>query len=167
MIYTGLLSLLLAEYAANQKCSAVLLCSADSIYPIIQRNRAKTKTQCMYLPSFLMGMMNAVTYNQLLCTKDIKTLNKNHFLPKCKQLQVRKQPQDGAKGYKANRVCVVYGRRHTCRPPMLRWASSRETHIVPSHTSSATRQPTQLNSTENYGRRCLTPLSPHRNYILS
>jgi len=33
MIYTGLLSLLLAEYAANQKCSAVLLCSADSIYP--------------------------------------------------------------------------------------------------------------------------------------
>ena len=33
MIYTGLLSLLLAEYAANQKCSAVLLCSVDSIYP--------------------------------------------------------------------------------------------------------------------------------------
>jgi len=26
---------------------------------------------------------------------------------------------------------------------------------------------TQLNSTENYGRRYLTPLSPHRNYILS
>jgi len=26
---------------------------------------------------------------------------------------------------------------------------------------------TLLNSTENYGRRCLTPLSPHRNYILS
>jgi len=26
---------------------------------------------------------------------------------------------------------------------------------------------TQLNATENYGRRCLTPLSPHRNYILS
>ena len=26
---------------------------------------------------------------------------------------------------------------------------------------------TQLNSTENYGRRCLTPLSPHHNYILS
>ena len=25
----------------------------------------------------------------------------------------------------------------------------------------------QLNSTENYGRRYLTPLSPHRNYILS
>jgi len=24
-----------------------------------------------------------------------------------------------------------------------------------------------LNSTENYGRRCLTPLRPHRNYILS
>ena len=36
MIYTGLLSLLLAEYAANQKCSAVLLCSADSIYPILE-----------------------------------------------------------------------------------------------------------------------------------
>ena len=34
MIYTDLLSLLLAEYAANQKCSAILLCSADSIYPI-------------------------------------------------------------------------------------------------------------------------------------
>ena len=33
MIYTGLLSHLLAEYAANQKCSAVLLCSADTIYP--------------------------------------------------------------------------------------------------------------------------------------
>ena len=29
------------------------------------------------------------------------------------------------------------------------------------------RRITQLNSTENYGRRCLTPLSPHRNYILS
>jgi len=29
----GKLYLLLAEYAANQKCSAVLLCSADSIYP--------------------------------------------------------------------------------------------------------------------------------------
>ena len=25
----------------------------------------------------------------------------------------------------------------------------------------------RLNSTENYGRGCLTPLSPHRNYILS
>ena len=34
MIYTDLLSLLLAEYAANQKCSAILLCSADSIYPM-------------------------------------------------------------------------------------------------------------------------------------
>jgi len=32
--YTGLLSLILAEYAASQKCSAVLLCSADSIYPV-------------------------------------------------------------------------------------------------------------------------------------
>jgi len=34
MIYTGLLSLLLAEYAAYQKRSAFLLCSADSIYPV-------------------------------------------------------------------------------------------------------------------------------------
>jgi len=34
MIYTGLLSLLLAEYAASQKCSAVLLWSADSMYPM-------------------------------------------------------------------------------------------------------------------------------------
>ena len=41
MIYTGLLSLLLAEYAANQKCSAVLLCSADSIYP--QKTAKDTK----------------------------------------------------------------------------------------------------------------------------
>jgi len=32
MVYTGLLLRLLAEYTANQKCSAVLLCSADSIY---------------------------------------------------------------------------------------------------------------------------------------
>jgi len=40
MIYTGLLSLLLAEYAANQKCSAVLLCSADSIYPLAMRMRS-------------------------------------------------------------------------------------------------------------------------------
>ena len=34
----------------------------------------------------------------------------------------------------------------------------------------ALQQPTastQLNSTENYGRRCLTPLGPHRHYILS
>ena len=42
------------------------------------------------------------------------------------------------------------------------------------HTAALLRQPNkrpdwtaQLNSTENYGRRCLTPLSPHRNYILS
>jgi len=40
MIYTGLLSLLLAEYAANQKCSTVLLCSADSIYPNSTENRS-------------------------------------------------------------------------------------------------------------------------------
>jgi len=36
--------------------------------------------------------------------------------------------------------------------------------VVQAHSPSTT---TQLNSTENYGRRCLTPLSPHRNYILS
>ena len=35
MIYTGLLSLLLAEYAANQKCSAVLLCRFN-IPPCLQ-----------------------------------------------------------------------------------------------------------------------------------
>jgi len=35
------------------------------------------------------------------------------------------------------------------------------------HNITRTRNSTQLNSTENYGRRCLTPLSPHRNYILS
>ena len=43
MIYTGLLSLLLAEYAANQKCSAVLLCSADSIYPLLE---GRLKARC-------------------------------------------------------------------------------------------------------------------------
>jgi len=31
-----LISLLLAEYAANQKCSAVLLCSANLIYPLMR-----------------------------------------------------------------------------------------------------------------------------------
>jgi len=43
------------------------------------------------------------------------------------------------------------------------WASSSET--TSNHQNLNTT--TQLNSTENYGRRCLTPLSPHRNYILS
>ena len=33
--------------------------------------------------------------------------------------------------------------------------------------AAAVLNSTQLNSTDNYGRRCLTPLSPHRNYILS
>jgi len=37
-----LLSLLLAEYAANQKYSAVLLCSADSIYPSKARSAPTT-----------------------------------------------------------------------------------------------------------------------------
>jgi len=44
MIYTGLLSLLLAEYAANQKCSAVLLCSADSIYPLYWQLKVSNRT---------------------------------------------------------------------------------------------------------------------------
>jgi len=33
------LSLLLAEYTATQKCSAVLLCSADSIYPTVRTSK--------------------------------------------------------------------------------------------------------------------------------
>ena len=37
----------------------------------------------------------------------------------------------------------------------------------PSYTTRSLVTARQLNSTENYGRRCLTPLSPHRNYILS
>jgi len=47
-------------------------------------------------------------------------------------------------------------------------------HLVSGEISSTAITPiavliysTQLNSTENYGRRCLTPLSLHRNYILS
>ena len=44
------------------------------------------------------------------------------------------------------------------RPESRRWEETGK--------SSSTNS-TQLNSTENYGRRCLTPLSPHRNYILS
>jgi len=35
------------------------------------------------------------------------------------------------------------------------------------YAATAVMNTAQLNSTENYGRRCLTPLSPHRNYILS
>jgi len=49
MIYTGLLSLLLAEYAASQKCSAVLLCSADSIYPIPMQWSPKSIAVCALL----------------------------------------------------------------------------------------------------------------------
>ena len=49
MIYTGLLSLLLAEYAANQKCSAILLCSADSIYPLDLQVKAKHIHDCSTL----------------------------------------------------------------------------------------------------------------------
>jgi len=45
LIYTGLLSRLLAEYAANQKCSAVLLCSADSIYPAWACNQNRTSNE--------------------------------------------------------------------------------------------------------------------------
>ena len=53
MIYTGLLSLLLAEYAANQKCSAVLLCSADSIYPnfaLKRREQISLSNYRIYVP---------------------------------------------------------------------------------------------------------------------
>ena len=46
MIYTGLLSLSLAEYAANQKCSAVLLGSADSIYPSTGRYPHLLLSEC-------------------------------------------------------------------------------------------------------------------------
>jgi len=38
-------------------------------------------------------------------------------------------------------------------------------HFAESKHNSRTT--THLNSTENYGRRCLTPLSPHHYYILS
>jgi len=57
MIYTGLLSLLLAEYAANQKCSAVLLCSADSIYPWFSgvRRMSEVNTRWARLVYTLMG----------------------------------------------------------------------------------------------------------------
>jgi len=47
---------------------------------------------------------------------------------------------------------------HTCVwQPNKRWDEMHKLQL----------NSTQLNSTENYGRRCLTPLSPHRNYILS
>jgi len=51
-------------------------------------------------------------------------------------------------------------------PPGLHARSSRT--YIPHFTKCRWRTHSgQLNSTENYGRRCLTPLSPHRNYILS
>jgi len=40
-------------------------------------------------------------------------------------------------------------------------------NLAPISLYTAHGNSTQLNSTENYGRRCLTPLSLHRNYILS
>ena len=48
----------------------------------------------------------------------------------------------------------------TFRAPKLRASSLQSLHVA-----LITNILTQLNSTENYGRRCLTPLSPHRNYI--
>ena len=64
---------------------------------------------------------------------------------------------------------------HNSTPPLSTSAESSRENSVPvmrSHASLPYRHravipSTQLNSTENYGRRCLTPLSPHRNYILS
>ena len=63
-------------------------------------------------------------------------------------------------------------------PSLLHWISTNlklrrvPGRFVPMHFRSREQNDhivdsTQLNSTENYGRRCLTPLSPHRNYILS
>ena len=49
MVYTGLLLRLLAEYTANQKCSAVLLCSADSIYPRYVTIRQHTQRRNNYV----------------------------------------------------------------------------------------------------------------------
>ena len=58
MIYTGLLSLILAEYAANHKCSAVL-CSAESIYLIV--GRINEVTPCVGRAPVLAGMTDRLT----------------------------------------------------------------------------------------------------------
>jgi len=66
----------------------------------------------------------------------------------------------------------VVGRKfsHTPGNPatvgVVRWPADGDT-AGSSLRRLSSLQLTQLNSTENYGRRCLTPLSPHRNYILS
>ena len=51
-----------------------------------------------------------------------------------------------------------------CRQHDAREATRR---AGPSATADTRVYSTQLNSTENYGRKCLTPLSPHHNYIQS
>jgi len=35
--------------------------------------KAKTDTRCMHLPSFLIGIVNTVTFDQLICTQHQKT----------------------------------------------------------------------------------------------
>ena len=47
------------------------------------------------------------------------------------------------------------------RPPLATRRTANRVQVMSADAS------TQLNSTENYGRRCLTPLTPHHNYILS
>jgi len=47
------------------------------------------------------------------------------------------------------------------RPPLATRRTANRIQVMSADAS------TQLNSTENYGRRCLTPLTPHHNYILS
>jgi len=66
MIYCGLLSLLLAEYAANKKCSAVLLCSADSIYPDPGAWRAHNKPSPIQLYQYCIYNSNSFMANSLL-----------------------------------------------------------------------------------------------------
>jgi len=51
-----------------------------------------------------------------------------------------------------------------CRQHDAREAARR---AGPSATAGTRVYSTQLNSTENYGRKCLTPLSPHHIYIQS
>ena len=59
------------------------------------------------------------------------------------------------------KLCLNYGYRYLYSL-FVPWGCPYSNAVSLKHDGS-----TQLNSTENYGRRCLTPLSPHRNYILS
>ena len=59
-------------------------------------------------------------------------------------------------------VSLIYRTQPTTKKCKNRKTKSRK-HMLRNNSKHST----QLNSTENYGRRCLTPLSPHRNYILS